>query len=990
MTTTTTPSRNFLRSKAHLLRVGIFIAIATLSIFSLLTVSSASRSEKNSAKRSEILSSSGVAPKVDANAANLNLSLANKGMVPFAFMPQAAPEAVAIYAADCTTPKTDFTLGETVCAKLTGAPLGSRPTQVLRRLSIVGPGGYIRSEFDVSATSSTATLSFNIPGTATSEVGGETIDNRGSWAGISMSTRDGSVRAQAGFQVTDSDPQVKVADLELQSAVDGGGDLAPNDNVTFILYLANLGPDAAQDVEVTNDSPANTTFVSATSSDANFDCTGVSAGGTGTTTCSGDSLANGDAVKFAMTYKVNSGTPLKTVITNIAEAATSTTQRSTRNDITKSEIAVTDVAEAGDCQLTCPVDVVVTVPSSSSGTIVTFGAAAGTGDCGAISNSPGSGSFFTVGEHTITSTAEAGATCTFKVKVLNTPAPTISCPSNKVATAGVDGTATVATGTPTFTPNDGTLVAVRTDARPAVLDENGAEVTPAYDPLVTDPYPTGITGITWTVKDADGRTASCRQTVTVNAVCADDTESPTITAPDDITVFTGADNTGCSVALDDELGQANANDNCNVTVTISGIPAGNNFPIGTTTLTYTATDAAGNTPATDTQTVIVVDNTPPKIAAPPDASYTCRSEVPVANANQATRGVVLDEDGNPLPPGPPFDNCGTPTVTVSETSSGAGSASSPLIITRTFTATDGATVPNSSSAVQVITVIDPTPPTIAAPADVTLYTGAGATSCGVTVSNLDTGLGVAIADDNCDGETVARSGVPSGNTFPLGDTTVTYTVTDASGNTASDTQVVTVVDNTPPVVTPPANITVYLPLNSTATSMAVSYPNPATATDNCPGTITFDYSPASGSTFSVGTSTVTVTATDAHNNSAQATFTVTVLYNFTGFFSPVNNPPVFNNVNAGRAIPVKFSLSGDKGLGIFPAGSPASQTIACDSSAPLADLEGTVSSGGSTLTYSPDQYHYNWKTDSSWAGTCRQLVVTLNDGSTHVAKFKFK
>ena len=60
------------------------------------------------------------------------------------------------------------------------------------------------------------------------------------------------------------------------------------------------------------------------------------------------------------------------------------------------------------------------------------------------------------------------------------------------------------------------------------------------------------------------------------------------------------------------------------------------------------------------------------------------------------------------------------------------------------------------------------------------------------------------------------------------------------------------------------------------------------------------YSAASGSVFPVGTTTVTTTATDAHNNSASCLFTVTVLYDFTGFFSPVSNLPTFNQVNAGR------------------------------------------------------------------------------------------
>jgi len=72
----------------------------------------------------------------------------------FPFSPQAGPETVAIYQGDCTTPATAFTLGDTVCAKLTNAPTGLRTTQVLRRLAIVGPDGFIRSKTDVPGTDS--------------------------------------------------------------------------------------------------------------------------------------------------------------------------------------------------------------------------------------------------------------------------------------------------------------------------------------------------------------------------------------------------------------------------------------------------------------------------------------------------------------------------------------------------------------------------------------------------------------------------------------------------------------------------------------------------------------------------------------------------------------------------------------------------------------------------------------------------------------------
>jgi hypothetical protein len=117
---------------------------------------------------------------------------------------------------------------------------------------------------------------------------------------------------------------------------------------------------------------------------------------------------------------------------------------------------------------------------------------------------------------------------------------------------------------------------------------------------------------------------------------------------------------------------------------------------------------------------------------------------------------------------------------------------------------------------------------------------------------------------------------------------------------------------------------------------------------------------------------------------------VTVLYDFSGFFSPVSNLPTLNTVNAGRGIPVKFSLSGDKGLNIFAANSPYSVSFNCDTNDPGVDVVETVNAGTSTLSYGSGQYTYVWKTESSWVGTCRQLVVKLNDGSEHRANFKFR
>jgi predicted extracellular nuclease len=115
-------------------------------------------------------------------------------------------------------------------------------------------------------------------------------------------------------------------------------------------------------------------------------------------------------------------------------------------------------------------------------------------------------------------------------------------------------------------------------------------------------------------------------------------------------------------------------------------------------------------------------------------------------------------------------------------------------------------------------------------------------------------------------------------------------------------------------------------------------------------------------------------------------------YDFSGFFQPVDNLPVLNSVKAGNSVPIKFSLGGNQGLDVLLAGYPVSRPIACDSSAPLDEIEQTVNSGGSSLSYdaASDQYTYVWKTNKAWAGTCRRLILVLKDGSIHYANFKLK
>jgi hypothetical protein len=110
-------------------------------------------------------------------------------------------------------------------------------------------------------------------------------------------------------------------------------------------------------------------------------------------------------------------------------------------------------------------------------------------------------------------------------------------------------------------------------------------------------------------------------------------------------------------------------------------------------------------------------------------------------------------------------------------------------------------------------------------------------------------------------------------------------------------------------------------------------------------------------------------------------------YVFGGFLSPVDSNAV-NGVNAGSSVPLTFSLGGNFGISILASNSPAFQPTNCSFTQTTA--QATVTAGNS-LSYdsTTNQYTYVWKTDKSWAGTCGEFVLALNDGSTHTANFQF-
>ncbi|MGH9970087.1 MAG: HYR domain-containing protein [Pyrinomonadaceae bacterium] len=765
---------------------------------------------------------------------------------PAVFTVSLAPESIATYESTCNLAQDNFTVGATVCAKADPNFSGSR------YIYWVDSQGIALQTDVISSTSASATRTMTASGNY--------------W--VYFSDSDGSLRSKHAFTV--SDPQALVVDLSVFKNRITSTDVVAGGFITFEIVVGNRGPDTASTVELSDAVPSNTTYASSTQ-DSGPTFTRTSE--TPTTTWTIASLPAGASASFTFTYMVDSGAAIGTVITNTALVTSTTAETHTADNSGTGSGTVVGGAPAAECNLDCPNDIITTATThgQGGGANVTFSAAEGFGTCGTITSNPASGSFFAIGTTTVTVTsATGGGGCHFTVTVVDTAAPTITCPANITVTANSgQGEAFVPNpngsssnvGSPTTTGDQPLVV---TGSR-----EDGEGLTTAY--------PIGVTDITWLATDPSGRQATCTQRITVlpNQVL-------TITCPANVTVPSP---NGCDPATGVNPGQATSNSQ---TATITsersdGQALNDPYPVGTTTIEWTANDTDSQSAScTQTVTVTGTDTTPPTLHVPPNVSATTSSctatlddELGVATADEDCGTVNITRTGVPT------FTCPTPQNPNQQCESFVFPTGTTII---TYTATNSAGLTTTGTQTVMVTESPAVPPTITAPNDVTLFTGPGATSCGVTVSNLDATLGTATANDNCPGVTVARSGVPAGNVFPVGNTTITYIATDKSGNMASDTQVVTVVDNTPPVVTPPGPVTLFT--GPGAMSCGVTVTNldgtlgTGSAADNCPGVgpVTRGGVPA-GNFFPVGQTTLSYSATDAHGNTSSANQVVTVVDN---------------------------------------------------------------------------------------------------------------
>ena len=474
--------------------------------------------------------------------------------------------------------------------------------------------------------------------------------------------------------------------------------------------------------------------------------------------------------------------------------------------------------------LACPSNIVISTDPGQCSAVVNWEPPTTVDNCSSIiagsTHTPGA--LFPLGTTTvlygILDGAGNGTTCVFTVTVVDEEAPTMECPADI-----------------TVSTDPGQCSAAVNWTVPTPIDNCGAGIT-SISHTPGDIFPVGTTTVSYTATDITGAQVSCSFNVTVV-----DTEIPTVTCPEDIIATSAPGQCGRNVnwslpALDD---------NCDVTdISISHQP-GDFFPVGDTPVTYTLTDAAGNT--TECGFIVTVRDIEPPVV------QICPEDI-VINSEPGACGAFVDWSVPIV-----ADNCQAAPVGSTHVPGSFFPIGTTLVL---YGILDEAG--NGNVCFFNITVLDSEPPVIDCPADITVFNDEG--ECGAAVSWT-----VPTPIDNCGTELTSSSHNP-GDIFPIGTTTVTYTAVAEDGTEISCSFDITVSDKEVPTITCPDDITVGTDMG--VCDAVVSWDAPMFS-DNC-SDASITSTASSGDTFGLGTNTVTYTVTDDEGNTTDCSFNITV------------------------------------------------------------------------------------------------------------------
>ena len=489
------------------------------------------------------------------------------------------------------------------------------------------------------------------------------------------------------------------------------------------------------------------------------------------------------------------------------------------------------VQASGPPNITCPT--VMNLSPNTTYTAVTYSPAPNATDgCGiaSLTCTPPSGSIFTTGQAksvTCTATNYAALTksCTFTVSIADVVPPNIACPSSISAGPGVGQTSAVVNFQQTVSDN----VAIKSTS---------------CSPPSGSSFSLGQTNVSCLAIDSSNNQAQCYFSVTV----ADKTP-PVLYCSGDVTGYCDPGSPTGQVYWPNAFATSLLG-----TPSVFCLPAYGTtiFNTGVTPITCTATDPIGNTASCEFN-ITMIDSQPPMVTCPVSItdtlSYNAGTKVEYWNVGSSDNVAVQSV------------NC-APAI---------GSSFGPGITTVTCVAHD--TSGNTASCNFQLSLLDTQPPNIQCPA---MYIGSTSVnqSTGIVVfTEPSTALGT--ASDNVAVTLVTCTRLLSNTNFSLGLTTITCTAFDSSGNTASCSFGVNIVDNQKPVLTCPANMNYTIPVSagSSVKNATIIFPALTAPVDNV-GVVSssllqngFPISAANFPTvFPLGRTIFTYSATDAQGN----------------------------------------------------------------------------------------------------------------------------
>ncbi|MBL1352711.1 MAG: DUF5011 domain-containing protein, partial [Zetaproteobacteria bacterium] len=461
-------------------------------------------------------------------------------------------------------------------------------------------------------------------------------------------------------------------------------------------------------------------------------------------------------------------------------------------------------------------------------------------DQGLIATVTGKVNTALVGTYILTYTAKdkagnAATAVTRTVKVTDQTAPIVTAPAS-ITVAAVNASGTPATHAKIFA----FLI--------AATAKDNVDATSTVTNNAPTQFPLGLTTVIFTSIDKAGNQGTV--TATINVI---DQTSPIVTAPASITVgaVDAKGTTTSNNTISVFLAGASASDN----VDFSSIVTHNapyQFPLGLTTVIFTSVDKAGNQ-GTATATVVVTDQTAPVIVLKGTAIQI------------VAQGSLFTDAGSTV-----TDNVDQGLIAMV-----TGKVNTALVGSYILTYTVQDTAGNAAIAVtRTVKVTDQTPPIVTAPTSITVAT-VNASGTPATHAKVASFLLAATAKDNVDAISTVTQNAPI--QFPLGLTTVTFTSIDKAGNKGTSTATVKVTDQTPPIVTAPASITVAA-VNASGTpathAKISAFLIAGTAKDNVDVTSTvINNAPTQ---FPLGLTTVIFTSIDKAGNKGTSTATVKV------------------------------------------------------------------------------------------------------------------